>query len=239
MKSIFYKADTRGYANHGWLKTKHTFSFANYFNRDRMHFGLLRVVNDDKVEAGMGFGTHPHENMEIVSIPLKGDLEHMDSMGNKHVIRSGEIQVMSAGTGVTHSEYNANDDRPVEFFQIWVYPREKELKPRYGQTEFDFEKKKNDFTLIVSPDGAEDSLWLYQDVWFSIGLFDKDINTKYNLNKKENGAFIMSIEGEFEVNGTKLERRDAIGLWKTDSVEIKSLSENAKLLIIDVPMDFE
>ncbi len=239
MKSIFYKADTRGYANHGWLITKHTFSFANYFNRNRMNFGLLRVVNDDKVEAGMGFGTHPHDNMEIVSIPLKGDLEHMDSMGNKHVIRSGEIQVMSAGTGVTHSEYNANDDVPVEFFQIWVYPREEGLKPRYGQKKFDFEKNKNEFTLIVSPDAADESLWLYQDVWFNIGLFDKDIETKYNLKKKENGVFIMSVEGEFEVNGTKLERRDAIGLWETDSVDIKSLTDNAKLLVIDVPMDFE
>lgn len=239
MRNIIYKADTRGNANHGWLQSMHTFSFANYYNRARMNFGLLRVVNDDTVAGGMGFGTHPHDNMEIISIPLFGDLEHRDSMGNKHIIRSGEIQVMSAGTGITHSEYNANQDKEVKFFQIWVFPREQSLKPRYGQKEFDFEKKKNELTLIVSPDGAEESLWVYQDVWFSIGVFDKDFSTKYDFKKEGNGLFAMVVEGEFEVNGVKLEKRDAIGLWDGNSTDIKALTDNSKILLIDVPMDFE
>lgn len=239
MKSVFYKADTRGHANHGWLLSKHTFSFANYFNRERMNFGLLRVVNDDRVAGGEGFGTHPHDNMEIVSIPLNGDLEHMDSMGNRFIIRSGEVQVMSAGTGITHSEYNANEFKPVEFFQIWVFPREKRLKPRYEQKEFDFNENRNQLTTVVSPDSVDGSLWVYQDVWFNIGLFDKDKSTNYKVRKEGNGTFIMAIEGEFEINGEKLERRDAIGIWENDAVDIKALTDDAKLLIIDVPMDFE
>ncbi len=239
MKSVFYKADTRGHANHGWLLSKHTFSFANYFNRERMNFGLLRVVNDDRVAGGEGFGTHPHDNMEIVSIPLNGDLEHMDSMGNRFIIRSGEVQVMSAGTGITHSEYNANEFKPVEFFQIWVFPREKGLKPRYEQKEFDFNENRNQLTTVVSPDSVDGSLWVYQDVWFNIGLFDKDKSTNYKVRKEGNGTFIMAIEGEFEINGEKLERRDAIGIWENDAVDIKALTDDAKLLIIDVPMDFE
>lgn len=238
MKKVFYKADTRGDANHGWLHSKHSFSFANYYNRERMNFGLLRVVNDDKVAGGQGFGTHPHENMEIISIPLSGDLEHKDSMGNKHIIRSGEIQVMSAGTGITHSEYNANQDKDVKFFQIWVYPREKGVKPRYGQKEFNFDKKRNDLTLIVSPDKAEESLWVHQDVWFSIGDFDKDKGVNYQCKKKSNGVFAMAIEGSFQVGETTLEKRDAVGIWDVDSFDMKALSDNARILLIDVPMDF-
>ena len=237
MRKIFYKADTRGDANHGWLHSKHTFSFANYYDRERMNFGLLRVVNDDKVEGGRGFGTHPHENMEIISIPLFGDLEHKDSMGNKHIIRSGEIQVMSAGTGITHSEYNANENKDVKFFQIWVHPREKGVKPRYGQKEFDFVEKKNNLTLVVSPDEAEGSLWVHQDVWFSIGDFDKNKGVDYKSKKKGNGVFAMAIEGSFKVGETILERRDAVGVWDADLLDIEALSDNARILLIDVPMD--
>ena len=239
MKTIFYKADSRGHANHGWLDTKHTFSFANYYNPERMNFGLLRVVNDDTVAPGMGFGTHPHDNMEIVSIPTFGDLEHKDSMGHTQVIKFGEVQAMSAGTGITHSEYNANNDKAVEFFQIWVFPRQEGLKPRYAQKEFDYNEKRNDFTLIVSPDSAEGSLEVYQDVWFNIGNFDKDSSKSYEIKKDGNGVFAMVVDGQFEINGTVLNKRDAIGIWETGSIDVKSLSKNGQLLLIDVPMDFE
>lgn len=239
MKTIFYGADTRGVANHGWLDSKHTFSFANYYNPERMSFGLLRVVNDDVVAPKMGFGTHPHDNMEIVSIPLFGDLAHKDSMGNVQTIKQGEIQVMSAGTGITHSEFNANADKAVEFFQIWVYPRAQSLKPKYDQKEFDFNAKRNDFTLVVSPDSEAGSLHTYQDVWFSIGKFNQGVEKPYQVRKPTNGVFAMVIEGQFEVNGKTLERRDAIGLWEVDTINIKSLTEDAQILLIDVPMDFE
>lgn len=237
MKTVLFKEETRGHANHGWLDSKHTFSFARYFNPSRMGFGLLRVVNDDRVIGGEGFGTHPHDNMEIVSIPLAGDLAHKDSMGHEEIIHHGEIQVMSAGTGITHSEYNANHDRDVEFFQIWIFPREQGVKPRYDQKAFDFEKKINDLTLVVSPDGADESLWVNQDVWFSIGDFNKENSKTYQVNKKENGVFAMVIEGEFEIAGTKLSRRDAIGIYDTDSFDFKALSDNARILLIDVPMN--
>lgn len=238
MKTVLFKENTRGHANHGWLDSKHTFSFARYFNPNRMGFGLLRVVNDDKVIGGEGFGTHPHDNMEIVSIPLSGALAHKDSMGHEEVIKSGEVQVMSAGTGITHSEYNANHDKPVEFFQIWVLPRTQGLKPRYDQKEFNFDKKPNDLTLVVSPDGFDGSLWVNQDVWFNLGNFDKDKEKSYQVKKQGNGVFAMVVEGEFEVAGNKLSRRDALGIYESDSFEIKALSDNARILLIDVPMDF-
>lgn len=238
MKTILYRANTRGNANHGWLVSQHTFSFANYYNPERMNFGLLRVVNDDTVAGGQGFGTHPHENMEIISIPLSGALEHKDSMGNKHVIESGEVQVMSAGTGITHSEYNANKNEEVKFFQIWVYPREQGVKPRYGQKRFDLDAKKNDLTLVVSPDEAEASLWVHQDVWFSLGNFDEAKEMTYNIKKKGNGAFVMVVEDSFQIGDTKLDKRDAVGISDVDTINIKSLSDDARLLIIDVPMDF-
>ncbi len=238
MKTVLYKANTRGNANHGWLVSQHTFSFANYYNPERMNFGLLRVVNDDIVAGGQGFGTHPHEDMEIISIPTSGALEHKDSMGNKHIIQSGEVQVMSAGTGITHSEYNANENNEVKFFQIWVYPREKGVKPRYGQKEFDYDANRNDLTLVVSPDEAEGSLWVHQDVWFSVGNFDEDKSVNYVVKKKGNGVFAMVIEGSFQVGDFKLEKRDALGITEVDSIDIKALSKDARILLIDVPMDF-
>lgn len=236
MKTILYKEETRGHAYHGWLDSKHTFSFANYFNPNRMGFGLLRVVNDDKVMGGEGFGTHPHNDMEIVSIPLSGELAHKDSMGHEEIIKTPEIQVMSAGTGITHSEYNASSTNPVEFFQIWVFPREEGTKPRYDQKAFDFNEKRNDFTNIVSPNGANESLWVNQDVWFNIGYFDKDKERNYNIKKEGNGLFAMVIEGEFEVEGIKLSRRDALGIHETNSIKIRSLSNDSRILLIDVPM---
>lgn len=237
MRTTLYKEATRGHAYHGWLDSKHTFSFARYFNPSRMGFGLLRVVNDDKVAPSEGFGTHPHDNMEIVSIPLSGKLAHKDSMGHEQVITPGEVQVMSAGTGITHSEYNGSSDKNVEFFQIWVFPRAQSLKPRYDQKAFDFDMKKNDLTLTVSPDGSEESLWVNQDVWFSIGNFDNNNTKEYKVKKEGNGVFAMVIEGEFEVAGTKLSRRDAIGIEDIDKFDIRALSNDARILLIDVPMN--
>jgi len=236
MKKELYKADTRGYANHGWLDTKHTFSFADYYDPDRIHFGALRVINDDIVEGGKGFGTHPHDNMEIVTIPLEGSIRHGDSMGNGGVIHTGDIQVMSAGTGILHSEFNADHDKPVNFFQIWVFPNKQNVTPRYEQKKLDYLGKKNSLQEIVSPHETEHGLWIHQDAWFSIGAFDKDFSTEYSLKKKGNGVFAMIIEGEFDIAGTKLGKRDGLGIWDTDSVGIKALSDNARILLIEVPM---
>ncbi|MDU1903299.1 MAG: pirin family protein [Dysgonomonas sp.] len=238
MKTVMYRASTRGHMYHGWLDTHHTFSFASYYNPERMHFGALRVVNDDIVEGGEGFGKHPHDNMEIVSIPLYGDLEHKDSMGHTSVIHAGEIQVMSAGSGLYHSEYNSNPDKPLNFFQIWVFPNKQNVEPRYDQKKFDFLEKKNSLVQVVSPDAEDGSLWLHQDTWFHLGTFDKDAEAEYKLKKKGDGVFAMVIEGEFEIGNEKLHHRDGIGIWDIDSVQIKSLSENGRILLIEVPMEF-
>lgn len=239
MKTELFKASTRGYANHGWLDTHHTFSFANYYNPDRIHFGALRVVNDDIVAGGKGFGRHHHDNMEIVSIPIYGDLEHQDSMGHTSVIKAGDVQVMSAGTGVYHSEYNANTDKDVNFFQIWVFPALENVTPRYDQKTFDFLHNKNQWIQIVSSEKEKqgDMLWIHQDAGFFIGTFDKDVEANYARLKPGHGLFAMIIEGEFMVAGEQLGLRDAIGAWDADSVDIKALSNDAKMLLIDVPMN--
>lgn len=236
MKTILHKADTRGHANHGWLDTHHTFSFANYYDPDRIRFGMLRVLNDDIVAGGEGFGTHPHDNMEIVSIPLEGDLEHKDSTGSKGVIKHGEIQVMSAGTGVYHSEYNKNEDKPVKFLQIWVFPNEQNVKPRYQQAEFDFHKQENILHQIVSPNSSE-GLWLHQNTWFNIGIFNKDKSSDYKLHDPKNGVYAFIIEGKFEVNGQLLERRDGMGIWDTTDLSFVSKEDNGEILLIEVPME--
>lgn len=236
MKTELYRANLRGHKNHGWLDTHHTFSFANWYNPDRVHFGALRVVNDDIVIGGEGFGTHPHDNMEIISIPLYGALQHKDSMGNGSVIQAGEVQVMSAGSGITHSEFNANEDQNLNFLQIWVFPNKKNVKPRYGQQKFDFQSKKNHFIQVVSPDKNDDGLWIYQDAWFYIGLFEKDHVFDYSMKKPGDGVFAMVLDGEFEVAGEKLFHRDAVGVWDTDKVSIKTTSKEARLLLIEVPM---
>lgn len=240
MKTILYKAATRGRANHGWLDTHHTFSFANYYNPDRIHFGALRVINDDIIAGGEGFGTHPHDNMEIVTIPLYGDLEHKDSMGHTEVIRAGEVQVMSAGSGITHSEYNANRDKPVSLFQIWVFPDAKDVNPRYDQKAFNFTEHKNGLQQIVRPqsDTVSEGLWIHQSAWFSTGNFDKDSEIEYNVKKQGNGVFAMVIDGEFTVAGQKLHSRDALGLSEIDRIDITADTDNARILLIDVPMIF-
>lgn len=235
-KSILHKADTRGHANHGWLDSKHTFSFANYYNPERMHFGVLRVLNDDQVAPGMGFGTHPHENMEIISIPLEGDLEHKDSMGNVVVIRHGDIQVLSAGTGITHSEYNKNKDKEVKFLQIWIFPNKQNVTPRYSQISLNIEDRHNNFQQIISPNPDDEGAWINQNAWFSMGNFDSGFETTYNLKSSQNGVYIFVLEGEIEVEGQILSKRDGLGIWDTDSFSLKALS-NCDVLLMNVPMD--
>jgi redox-sensitive bicupin YhaK (pirin superfamily) len=233
--SILHKAETRGNANHGWLQSFHTFSFANYYNPERMHFGVLRVLNDDTVAAGMGFGTHPHDNMEIISIPLEGDLEHKDSMGNTTVIRNGDIQVMSAGTGVKHSEYNKNTDKPVKFLQIWVFPNKKNTAPRYDQITLKKEDRVNKLQQILSPNADDAGVWIHQDAWFHLGEFDADKSETYTIKRKGNGAYIFVLSGKIKVNEQELAARDGYGIWDTDSFTI-SASEKAEVLVMDVPM---
>jgi redox-sensitive bicupin YhaK (pirin superfamily) len=235
-QTILHKAETRGDANHGWLHSRHTFSFADYYDPDRMHFGALRVLNDDLVEAGMGFGTHPHENMEIVSIPLEGDLEHKDSMGNVSVIRNGDVQVMSAGTGITHSEYNKNKDRLVKFLQIWVFPNKKNVKPRYDQITLRSGDRHNSFQQILSPNADDEGVWIYQDAWFHLGQFDKGVSTNYTIKKKGNGVYAFIIEGDVSIEGNNLEERDGLGIWDSDNISIKANSQSAEVLLMEVPM---
>jgi redox-sensitive bicupin YhaK (pirin superfamily) len=218
------------------LDSYHTFSFADYQNPERMQFGALRVLNDDSVIGGEGFGTHPHNNMEIISIPLQGDLEHKDSMGNGGVIHFGEVQVMSAGTGITHSEFNANSDKTVNFFQIWVFPNEKNVTPRYDQQRFDFLNTKNQWMQIVSPNPDDDGLWIHQDAWFNIGTFDKDYSLVYEIKKKGNGLYVIVIEGDIEVETQRLSKRDGLGIRDVNSVEFTALSNNARVLLMEVPM---
>ncbi|MES2800424.1 MAG: pirin family protein [Bacteroidota bacterium] len=235
MNTILHKANTRGNANHGWLNSQHTFSFANYYNAERMHFGVLRVLNDDTVAQGMGFGTHPHDNMEIISIPLEGDLEHKDSMGNTTVIKQGDIQVMSAGTGIQHSEYNKNKDKEVKFLQIWLFPNKRDVTPRYDQISITDLEKKNDFYQVLSPSADDQGVWIHQDAWFHLGTFENEIETSYELKGKGTGVYLFVLEGAVEVEGQQLEKRDGFGIWDVEKINLKSVSES-RVLLMEVPM---
>lgn len=236
MNVTIHKANTRGYADHGWLKTNHTFSFASYYDENRMNFGMLRVLNDDIVEGGMGFGKHPHNNMEIVSIPLSGALEHKDSMGHIEVIKEGEVQIMSAGTGVLHSEYNHSKNDDVNFLQIWVLPKERNIKPRYEQKNINNADAKNKFLTIVSPDEKDDNaVWINQDAYFSITRSDAGTEISYDIKQKGNGVYIFVIEGDVTIDGNNLGRRDGIGIERAEKVRIKSNSDSS-LLAIEIPM---
>lgn len=234
--TVLHKAGTRGHANHGWLDSYHTFSFANYHNPDRMHFGVLRVLNDDRVDAGMGFGKHPHDNMEIISIPLEGDLEHKDSMGNTAVIKKGDIQVMSAGTGIYHSEYNRNKDKLTKFLQIWIFPNKKGVTPRYDQVTLDEKKRHNKLQQVLSPNADDEGVWIHQDAWFHMGRFDKGFTADYRLKKKGNGIYAFVLEGDLRINGIAVNRRDGLGIWDTDLVTLTATSEDAEILLMEVPM---
>lgn len=234
--TVLHLANTRGTASHGWLESNHTFSFANYHNPERMHFGVLRVLNDDKVAAAKGFGTHPHDNMEIISIPLEGDLEHKDSMGNTTVIKNGDIQIMSAGTGVFHSEYNKNDDQLVKFLQIWVYPNKRNVTPRYDQITLKKEERKNMFQQILSPNLDDAGVLIQQDAWFHLGSFEKGITTDYQLKKKSNGVYAFIIKGKATIEKQSLNTKDGFGIWNTDSITITANSDDTEILLMEVPM---
>jgi redox-sensitive bicupin YhaK (pirin superfamily) len=234
--TILHKAETRGHANHGWLDSHHTFSFANYYNPERMHFGVLRVLNDDRVDPGMGFGTHPHDNMEIISIPLEGDLQHKDSMGNVALIKHGDIQVMSAGTGIQHSEYNRNSDKLTKFLQIWVFPNKKNVTPRYDQITLDLKDRHNKLQQILSPNANDAGVWIHQDAWFHLGQFDNDIKSTYQFKKEGNGVYAFVIKGNFKINDQEVNERDGFGVWNTTKIDITALSAKSEILLMEVPM---
>lgn len=234
MKTVLHRAQTRGRADHGWLDSHHTFSFADYYDPERMHFGVLRVLNDDLVAGGGGFPPHPHNNMEIVSIPLHGDLEHKDSIGNVQVIRQGDVQIMSAGTGVVHSEYNASRSEAVNFLQIWVLPRQHNLSPRYAQQSFAAADRHNRFQTVVSPQEGQ-GVWINQDARFSLGNFDAGQQMSYRLQSSRHGLYVFVLEGEVTVGSETLQRRDGLGLWEVDEVSF-SVSQAAELLLMEVAM---
>lgn len=238
MKTIFHKANTRGHANHGWLDTSHTFSFAGYYNPQRMHFGALRVLNDDFVEGGRGFGTHPHDNMEIISIPLEGDLEHKDSMGNTTAIRQNDIQIMSAGTGVQHSEYNRNKGEKVNFLQLWIFPKVKNIEPRYDQKTFNPADRLNKWQEIVSPLSNGKGVTINQDAWLHLANLEKGFTTEYTIKQKGNGVYLFVIDGEVTVNSQQLNKRDGLGIWETDSFSI-SANSSSEVLTVEVPMNLK
>ena len=233
--TVLHKENTRGHADHGWLNAYHSFSFASWYNPERVQFGTLRVLNDDTIAAGMGFGEHGHDNMEIITIPLEGDLAHKDSMGNAETIKTGDVQVMSAGTGSRHSEFNPNHDQRTKLFQIWLFPRTKNVTPRYQQITLDKSLQKNDFAQILSPNADDEGVWIHQDAWFYLSDFDKDFNKKLSLKKEGNGFYIMNIEGEIEVDGEKLSTRDAIGISNANEIEIKA-NTSSKFLVMEIPM---
>jgi quercetin 2,3-dioxygenase len=235
MKTVIHRSEDRGAADHGWLKARHSFSFGSYYNPAKTHFGTLRVLNDDSIAAGKGFGSHPHENMEIVTIPLEGDLAHQDNMGNKSVIRKNDVQIMSAGSGVVHSEFNNSKSEYVKLLQIWVFPKIEDVKPRYEQKTYKPEDRKNKFQVVVSPDTNDGGVWINQDAYFSLGDFEKGRDVSYKIRKQGNGIYIFILEGSAEINGEKLNRRDAIGISNIEKMDIK-FNENTELLIIEIPM---
>ncbi|MEM9819542.1 MAG: pirin family protein [Bacteroidota bacterium] len=235
MKSVLHKANTRGHANHGWLDSHHSFSFANYYHPERMNFGVLRVLNDDIVKGGRGFGSHPHDNMEIISIPLQGDLEHKDSMGNVAIIKEGDVQVMSAGTGIYHSEYNKNKEEEVRFLQIWMFPNQKNVAPRYDQITVNKTEHSGPFQQILSPNTDDEGVWVHQNAWFHLGEMNPDSEETYRLKDPENGVYAFVLEGDINIEGQALNKRDGFGVWDTTSLAIKA-SSKAKVLLMEVPM---
>ncbi|MBT9393447.1 pirin family protein [Hymenobacter sp. NST-14] len=237
MQTTFHPASSRGHANHGWLNSYHTFSFAGYHNPERMHFGALRVLNDDTVAGGMGFGTHPHDNMEIISIPLSGTLEHRDNAGNHGIIRSGDVQMMSAGTGIAHSEKNHSRSEEVQFLQIWMFPNKRNVQPRYDQQSFRAEERHNQFQQVLSPSPDDAGVWVHQDAWFHLADFDAGHAAQYEVKKAGNGVYVFVLEGAATVAGQTLGRRDGLGIEDTDAFEVRA-DANARLLLMEVPMSF-
>lgn len=237
MKTVFHDAATRGNQNHGWLSTNHSFSFANYYDPNRMNFGALRVLNDDDIAAGKGFGTHPHNNMEIITLPLKGDLEHQDSMGHSEVIQEGDIQVLSAGTGIEHSEYNKNKDRPINLLQLWIFPNKQNVSPRYDQKSIRDLSKENEFYQILSPNPEDAGVWIHQNAWMHLGNFTEHKEAHYTIKDKNNGVYVFMLEGEATLGSHSLKKRDALGIWETESLSIIT-QPNSRIFLIEVPMNF-
>lgn len=235
MKTLIHKSETRGHVNHGWLDAHHSFSFGQWYNPERVHFGKLRVLNDDIVKAGFGFGKHPHDNMEIITIPLSGALEHKDSTGGHGIIAKNDVQVMSAGSGIEHSEFNHSKTEDVNLFQLWIFTNQKDVAPRYDQQTFSAADRQNKFQTVVSPFG-NDGLWIYQDAWISLGNFDAENLSSYQVKKQGNGIYLLVIEGEVEIDGNILSKRDAIGIWDTDAINILSKT-NTEILLVEVPMN--
>ncbi|MBK8875093.1 MAG: pirin family protein [Bacteroidetes bacterium] len=232
---VLHQAETRGHANHGWLDSHHPCSFANYYNPERMHFWVLGVREDDRIDPGTGFGTQPHDNMEIITIPLEGALEHKDSMGNAGVIRNGDIQVMSAGTGITHSEYNHHKDAVGKFLQIWVFPNKKNVTPRYDQLTLDLKKRHNKLQQILSPNPDDEGVWIHQDAWFHLGKLDQGISLDYQIKKKGNGVYAFVINGNVHIDGQALKSRDGLGLWDINKLTIQS-DTASEILLMEIPM---
>ncbi|QZT36172.1 pirin family protein [Halosquirtibacter xylanolyticus] len=235
MRQVIHRAKTRGHSNNGWLDSFHTFSFADYYHPERMRFGVLRVLNDDKVAPGKGFDKHPHDNMEIISIPLQGELEHRDSLGNVAVIREGDIQVMSAGSGIRHSEYNKSDSSDVSFLQIWIIPNQHRVAPRYDQISFKGLEKENQLVQILSPYVEDQGVWIYQDAWFYWGSFIEKTEIEYHVHKKGNGVYILVITGSISINNKTFHQRDGIGVWDQDLLTITCYPET-QILLMEVPM---
>ncbi len=233
--TIIHKANTRGHADHGWLNAYHSFSFASYHNPERMHFGVLRVLNDDTVAGGMGFGKHPHDNMEIITIVFEGELKHQDSMGNSAVIKAGDIQVMSAGTGIQHSEINNLPDVPVRLLQIWLFPIKKNVTPRYQQISLNKSDRKNNLQQVLSPNENDEGVWIHQNAWFYLSELESGKEVTYSLKQKTNGVYIFVLSGNIQVNGEVLEQRDAIAISDTELVTIKAV-KNSEFLVMDLPM---
>ena len=236
MKKVIHRANERGHADHGWLNAHHSFSFANWHDPEKVHFGLLRVLNDDIIDGGQGFGTHPHNDMEIITIILDGALQHKDSMGNGSVIKPGDVQVMSAGSGVRHSEFNPLPDKATNLFQLWIFPKENGIEPRYDQKTFDTKDRHNKIQTVASGFKKNGELYIHQDAALSLADLDKSFTTSYSVSKKENGVYIMVIEGQVEIEGEILNKRDAIGISETEAINIKAIAD-AKLLLVDVPMN--
>ncbi len=236
MNFVIHKAEDRGHADHGWLNANHSFSFASYYDPKKTHFGALRVLNDDTIAGGMGFGKHPHDNMEIITIMRKGSLKHEDSMGFNEVIETGEVQVMSAGSGIMHSEVNAKPTQEVQLFQIWVFPNKKDIPPRYDKIKLDEKNYTNKFFQIISPDPNDEGSWINQDAWFNLGKFEKGKSIDYDVKKKNNGVYAFVITGSATINGNELNERDALGIWNIEKLNITSQSEGMEILLMDIPM---
>ncbi len=234
METILYPAKERGFANHGWLQANHSFSFASWYHPDKIHFGALRVLNDDRIAPSMGFGRHPHDNMEIITIPLSGSLKHQDSMGHSSVIQTGEVQVMSAGTGIQHAEFNASTQEDLTLFQIWIFPNKQNVTPRYDQISYTLTE--NEWVEVVGPEHNHQKTWIHQNAWISLGKFSSD-TFQYDFHDAHNGCYLMVIDGEIEVNGQTLNKRDAIGIVQTDKINIIN-KQLTQLLVLEVPLQF-